>query len=78
MVELHPKLGFLHGNSTPYYRLANGQVEGINKVLETMLQRMVGQSKCNWNFQRFPTLWDYRTIVKTSTSFTLFQFVYGL
>ena len=42
MLELSTKLGFRHDNSTPYYPQANGQVEAINKLLETMLQRMVG------------------------------------
>ena len=42
MAELNSKLGFRHHNSTPYYPQANGQVEAINKVLKTILQRMVG------------------------------------
>ena len=43
-----------------------------------MLQRMVGQAKSNWHLQLFSALWSYRTIVKTSTIFTIFQLVYGL
>ena len=43
-----------------------------------MLQRMVGQAKYNWHLQLFSALWAYRTTVKTSTSFTPFQLVYGL
>ena len=43
-----------------------------------MLQRMVGQAKSNWHLQLFSALWAYRTTVKTSTSFTPFQLVYGL
>ena len=39
---------------------------------------MVGQSKLNSHLQLFSTLWAYRTTVKTSTSFTPFQLVYGL
>jgi hypothetical protein len=45
MGELCTKLGFHHENSSPYYPQANGQVEAINKVLKTMLQRMVGVNK---------------------------------
>ena len=51
MAELSVKLGFHHNNSTPYYPQANGQVEAINKVLKTMLQRMVGQAKSKWHFR---------------------------
>ena len=75
MAELIVKLGFHHDNSTPYYPQANIQVEAINKVLKTMLHRMVGQSKLNWHLQLFSTLWAYRTTVKTSTDFTPFQLV---
>ena len=64
--------------SMPYYPQANGQVEMINKVLKTMLQLMVGQSKSNWHWQLFSTLWAYRTTVNTSIGFMPFQLVYGL
>ena len=76
--ELSSKLGFHHDNSTPYYLKANGQVEAINKLLKTMLQRMVWQAKSSWHLQMFFTLWDYRTTIIIYTSFTLFQLVYGL
>ena len=49
MEELSANLGFCHENSTPYYLQANGQVEAINKVLKTMLHRMVVDHKSNWN-----------------------------
>ena len=39
---------------------------------------MVGQAKSIWNLQLFSALWAYRTTIKTSTSFTPFQLVYGL
>jgi hypothetical protein len=78
MGELHTKLGFLHENSSPYYPQENGQVEAINKVLKTMLQRMVGVNKTSWNLHLFSALWAYRTSVKTTTGFTPFQLVYGI
>ena len=78
MTELSTKLGFCHENSTPYYLQANGQVEAINKVLKTMLRRMVGDHKSNWHHILFSSLWAYRTLVKTTIGFTPFQLVYGL
>ena len=72
MEELSVKLGFHHENSTPYYPQANGQVEAINKVLKTMLHRMVGDHKSNWHHILFSTLWTYRNLVKISTGFTPF------
>ena len=78
MEELSAKLGFHHENSTPYYPQANGQVEAINKFLKTMLHWMVGDHKSNYHHILFPTLWAYMNSVKTTTSFTPFQLVYGL
>ena len=62
----------------PYYPQANGQVEAINKVLKTMLRRMVGDHKSNWHHVIFSALWAYQTSVKTATGFMPFQLVYGL
>ena len=45
MAKLSAKLGFHHENSTSYYPQANGQVETINKVLNTILRMMVGDHK---------------------------------
>jgi transposase InsO family protein len=78
MSKLHVKLGFRHENSSPYYPQGNGQVESINKVLKTMIQRMVGENKTSWHLQLFSSLWAYRTSVKTSTGFTPFHLVYGI
>ena len=78
MTELTTQLGLKHNSSTPYYPQSNGQVEAINKILVTMLQRTVGMHKSNWHLMLFPALWAYRTSVKDATSFTPFQLVYGL
>ena len=77
MSKLSAKLGFHHENSTPYYTQSNVQVEAINKVLETMLQRMVGQAKSSWNLQLLSALWDYRTIIKTVGAHTLTVLNFG-
>jgi transposase InsO family protein len=45
MSELTEKLVLRHDSSTPYYPQANGQVEAINKVLITMIRRMIGIHK---------------------------------
>ena len=45
MAELTSMLHLDHEHSSPYYLQANGQVESINRILKTMLQRMVGKQK---------------------------------
>jgi len=72
MSELHTKLGFFHENSSSYYPQTNGQVEAINKVLKTMIQRMVGAKKTSWHLQIFSSLWAYWTSLKITTGFTPF------
>lgn len=49
MVELTSMLHLDHEHSSPYYPQADGQVESINHVLNTMLQRMVGKHKSSWH-----------------------------
>jgi hypothetical protein len=78
MFELTEKLGLRPKNSTPYYPQANGQVEAINKVLITMLRRMIRIHKMSWHTMLFSALWSYRTSVKSATGFTPFRLVYGL
>jgi transposase InsO family protein len=53
MAELTVMLHLDHEHSSPYYPHANGQVESINYILRTMLQRMVGKHKSNWHVQLF-------------------------
>ena len=56
----------------------NGQVEAVNKSLNSILQRTITQSKMNWHIMLYPALWAYRTAVKTATSFSPYQLVYGV
>lgn len=54
------------------------QVETINKVLNTMLQCMIGVHKSYWKLLLYATLWAYQTSIRNFTGFTPFQLVYGL
>ena len=65
-------------NLSSYYPQANGQVEGINKVLKTILRRMVGDHKSNWHLILFSSLSACRTSVEIAIGFTTFHLVYGL
>ena len=78
MKELAAKLGFRQDQSSPYYPQSNGQVEAVNKIIKTMLQRTVDKHCSNWHIMLFPALWAYRTLVKLATSFSPFQLVHGV
>jgi hypothetical protein len=56
-----PFLGFTHEFTSPYYLQSNDQVEAVNKVLKTMLQRIVNKHKTNWHHMLFSALWAYQT-----------------
>ena len=56
MAELNSKLGMRHDSSTPNYPQANSQVESMNQVLVTMLQRTIGMHKSNYNLMLFSAL----------------------
>ena len=58
--------------------MGNDQVEAVNKIIKTMLQRMVGNHKTNWHHMLFSALWAYPTSTKTTTSFTPFFLVHGI
>jgi hypothetical protein len=77
-IELYSKLGFTHEFSSPYYPQSNTQVEVVNKILKTILQRTVDKQNTNWNHMLFSTLWAYHIVVKTTTNFTPFDLVHGV
>jgi transposase InsO family protein len=56
MTELASKLGFTHGNSSPYYPQENGQVEAVNKSLKTIFQKNISQSKYDWHVMLYLAL----------------------
>jgi hypothetical protein len=78
MSKLTSNLGLRQENLSPYYPQENGQVEAVNKSLKTILQQTINSAKSNWHLMLYSTLWAYRTSVKTTTSFSPFQLVYGL
>jgi hypothetical protein len=43
-----------------------------------MLQCTINKHKTNWHHMLFSALWDYRTTVKTATSFTPFHLIHGI
>ena len=78
MEKLDSKLGYKQESSSSYYPQANGQVEVVKKSLKSILQRTITQSKNNWHIMLYPTLWAYRTMVKTTTGFSPYQLMHGV
>eukprot|EP00253_Pinus_taeda_P030041 PITA_30041 len=66
-----------HRTSTPYHTQAIGQVEVTNRALEEILTKVVRKSIKYWADRLVEATWAYNTTWKTTTSFTLYELVYG-
>lgn len=77
VATLCQKFGITHHFSTRYYPQGNGQAEATNKTLLKILKKTVDAAGHNWHFQIAPTLWAYRTFIRTPTGATPFSLVYG-
>ncbi len=67
-----------HVSSTTYYPQGNGQVESINKVLRTLLTKLVSENKTNCNEHLSTMLFSYKIAYKVATRYTPYQLLYGL
>ena len=68
----------IHRKSAPYHPQANGQAESTNKILCTMLTKIVETSRTNWELKLQSALWAYRVAYKTALGTTPFNMVFGL
>jgi hypothetical protein len=63
-----------HVNSTTYYL----QVESTNKVLGTLLTKLISENKINWDEHLSTMLFSYIIVDKVTTWYTPYQLVYEL
>ncbi|GLJ26651.1 hypothetical protein SUGI_0518290 [Cryptomeria japonica] len=75
--ELCEKFHIQHRFSTPYYPQGNGQAEASNKNILRILKKTINDVGCDWHVQLNPTLWAYRTSIRTPTGATPYSLVYG-
>jgi hypothetical protein len=53
--------------TTAYHPQANGQVESTNKVIESILTKIVKESRKDWSYRLLEALWAYRTTWRNTT-----------
>jgi transposase InsO family protein len=58
----------LHRKSTTYYLQANGQAESTNKVIKSILTKIVYANRTDWDTKLYAALWAYRTAYKVTQS----------
>ena len=63
--------------STPFYAQANGQAEASNKVLISILEKMLEDNPRDWHRILSETLWAYRTSKRSATGVSPFFLTYG-
>ena len=68
----------MHRRSTSYYPQENGLAESTNKILQSILRKIVNEHLTDWDRKFQFTLWVYRTSYKTSIGSTPFYLTYGL
>ncbi|MCO5556414.1 hypothetical protein L7F22_009963 [Adiantum nelumboides] len=68
----------IHQKSTPYHPQANGQAESTNKILVTILTKIVSEWRADWDQKLHSALCAYRVAYKTSIDTTPFNMVYGI
>ena len=68
----------IHKKSNPYLPQANGQAERTNKILCTVLKKIVSETKTDWELKLPSILWSYSVAYKIVIGTTPFNMVYGL
>ncbi|MCO5549244.1 hypothetical protein L7F22_002711 [Adiantum nelumboides] len=68
----------IHNKSGPYHPQANGQAEHTNKILSSVLTKVLSTGRTDWEMNLHAALWAYRVSFKTALNVTPFNLVYGL
>ncbi|MCO5578912.1 hypothetical protein L7F22_032761 [Adiantum nelumboides] len=66
----------IHKKSALYYPQANGQAESTNKILVTILTKVVSESRADWDQKMHSDLWAYKVAHKTCIGTTPFNMIY--
>ena len=68
----------MHKKSAPYHPQANAQAKSTNKILCTVLTKIVKNSRTDWELKLQSALWAYRVAYKTVLGTTPYNMVFGL
>ena len=68
----------VHKKLTPYHPQANGQAKSTNKILKTMLTKIVSDAKIDWGLKLHSTNQAYCVAYKIAICTTPFNMVFEL
>jgi hypothetical protein len=77
MVIFCQKYNILLGHSTTYYPWGNGLAESSNKILITIIKKVLTENKKAWHVHLKYNLWENQIGTKKSIGMSPFQIVYG-
>jgi hypothetical protein len=77
LTQFLANLGVKHFTSSAYFPQGNGQAKSTNKNMVRIIKRLIEDKPHQWHTLLTYALLVDRTTTKVSTSFTLFQRVYG-
>ncbi|XP_024196051.1 uncharacterized protein LOC112199236 [Rosa chinensis] len=75
--KLIDELGIQFIHSTPYYSQFNGQTEASNKIIITLLKKMLVANPCQWHEALYETLQAYRTSKRNPTATMPYALMFG-
>lgn len=70
-------MGITLTHSSPYFAQGSGQTEATNKILKTIIQKMLDDNPRNWHEVLSQALWAYWISHREPTKTTLYVLVYG-
>ena len=68
----------LNKKSAPNHSQSNGQIESTNKILKTVLTKIVSESKMDWDLKLHSVVWAYQLAYKIAIRTKPFNMVHGL
>jgi hypothetical protein len=77
MVIFCQNYNIILGHSTTYYPQGNRLVESSNKILITIIKKVLTENKKSWDVHLKYSLWENRIGTKRSIGMSPFQMVYG-
>ncbi|KAM2715063.1 hypothetical protein EV2_044723 [Malus domestica] len=78
MDELCDKYKFKQHKSSMYLASANDLAERFNKILCTLLKKVIGRTKRDWHERISEALWAYKTTHMTPTQVMPYSLIYGV
>jgi transposase InsO family protein len=77
MINFCQKYNIVLGHSTSYYPQGNGLAESSNKILMTIIKKILIEIKKSWHIHLKYALWENQIGINKSIGMSPFQLVYG-